>query len=158
MIRNLFYLTVSLFLFPSLTNAQPFQGAKPEKNVPNVVQTAFNSKFSDDKVVWFTHYEGQDDDQLMYEGRFMFDNRYSVAVYDRNGNLAAFVATLEYLEIPIKARQYMKDNFAGRTIVDARIVTRSPQDVTYEIGVVLENEYVVEVFSKDGDFIKSTRA
>ena len=158
MLNRIFYIIAALILFTSTANAQIFQGQKPEKNVPNIVQTSFDTKFHSKDVVWFTHYQGRYDNQLVYEGKFIFDNRYSTAVYNREGELIAFVATVEYNEIPLKARQYMKDNYAGRDPVEAVIVTRGKDDVTYEIGVVIDNEYVVKIFSKDGEFIKSTRA
>ena len=158
MLNKLSYFTAIFFLFTTLVSAQVFQGQKPEKNIPNIVQANFDTKFHSKDVVWFTHYQGRYDNKLVYEGRFIFDNRYSVAVYNREGDLIAFVANLEYNEIPIKARQYMKENYAGREPVEAVLVTRGKDDVTYEIGVVIDNEYVVKVFTKDGDFIRSTRA
>ncbi len=147
-----------LFIANLTANAQAFEGQKPEKNVPNIVSASFNSKFGTKDVVWFTHYQGRYDNKLVYEGRFIFDNRYSIAVYNREGNLIAFVANVEYAEVPSKVRDYMKNNFLGRDIVEARLVTRGANDITYEIGVVIDNVYVVKVFTENGDFIRSTRA
>lgn len=158
MIRKLIFLTFAFFIFTSLVNAQAFEGQKPEKNVPNIVAASFDAKFGHKDVVWFTHYQGRYDNKLVYEGRFIFDNRYSIAVYNREGNLIAFVANIEYTEIPLKARQYVETNFPGRDVVEARLVTRGANEVTYEIGVVIDDVYTVKIFSKDGEFIRSTRA
>ncbi len=158
MIYKTLLLVFAFLLANNTANAQAFEGQKPEKNVPNIVSSSFESKFGTNDVVWFTHYQGRYDNKLVYEGRFIFDNRYSIAVYNREGNLIAFVANVEYAEVPSKVRNYMKNNFPERDIVEARLVTRGANDITYEIGVVIDNIYVAKVFAENGDFIRSTRA
>jgi hypothetical protein len=39
-------------------------------------------------------------------------------------------------------------------IMEALMVTSNQQVVTYEIGVYIDNQYMIQVFSKEGDFIK----
>ena len=88
----------------------------------------------------------------------MFDKRYSTAIYDGEGNMIAFAAKLENSEIPEKVVKYMNENFPSFPILDAILVTSVKNEVTYELGIVIDGEYIVKVFSNDGDFIKSTRA
>jgi hypothetical protein len=38
--------------------------------------------------------------------------------------------------------------------MEALMVTSNQQVVTYEIGVYIDNQYMIQVFSKRGDFIK----
>ena len=155
--KNKLYLILVLLLTFSFTNAQIARKNKPEKNVPENVEDAFNMKFSEKDVVWFSRFQGRYDNNQVYEGRFIYDNRYSTAVYSPDGTLIAFVATVEYSEIPKRVRDYMESEFAGRRILDSALVTRGGKDVTYEIAIFIDNEYVVKVFSSDGKFVKSTR-
>lgn len=71
--------------------------------------------------------------------------------------MVAFVTAIEYTEIPKNARDYLDVNFPGRAIIDSVLVTRGGDDVTYEIGIYLDNQFVVKVFSKNGEFIKGVR-
>ena len=149
---------IVLFLLQAgFLNAQGLISPKPEKNVPVIVEARFSEKFPRHEPVWFSQYHGRYDNRLVYEGRFIFDNRYSSAVYDRGGNMIAFAATIEKNEIPLKARNYMAENFPTFPIADAMLVTRGMDEVTYEIGIYIDNQLVVQVFSKDGNFIKSTK-
>ena len=155
--KNKKYLIFVFLIMFTFANSQILRQNKPEKEVPQTVEAAFNMKFPKKEVVWFSRFQGRYDNKQVYEGRFMLDNRYSTAVYTPDGELIAFVSTVEYLEIPIKARNYMEREFAGRPIINAALVTRGGNDVTYEIGIYIDNEFIVKVFSKDGEFVKSTR-
>ena len=149
----------AIFLFStSSLFAQISVGDKPEENVPVVVKTAFDTKFPNYKPVWFTSYEGRYNQKLTFEGRFIFDNRNSSAIYDQDGNLIAFAAAVEKKEIPTEALKYMNENFPYSTILDSILVTRGKNKVTYELGIITDGQYIIKVFSEKGDFIKSTRA
>ena len=123
-----------------------------------MVSAAFDAKFPKQDPVWFSDYENRYNQKLVYEGRFIFDNRYSTAYYDKEGNMLAFAAQVERNEIPGKALEYMQENFPTFPIVDSILVTTHDDEVTYELGIVVDGEYIVKVFSKEGRFIKSTRA
>jgi len=155
--------TISIFVFVFLVNygtsySQSTVSQKPEKNVPIAVSKAFNEKFPVKDPIWFSSYQGRYDQKLVYEGRFMFDNRYSSAIYDSEGILLAFAAKVEYKEIPAAAVKYMNENFPNFRILDSILVTSKTNDVTYELGIMVDGEYIIKVFSDKGDFIKSTRA
>ena len=136
--------------------AQELVPPKPEKNIPVLIATSFQKKFPQKEPVWFTQYQGRYNDKLVYEARFIFDNRYSTAVYDRDGNLIAFAATIEASEIPQKAIDYMKKNYTDRAVTEAMMVTRGENDVTFELGIYINNRFTVVVFDKEGNFIKTT--
>lgn len=155
--NHIFKFIVALLLLSTCANAQLITGQRPIKDIPLTVKEAFDMRFSGYDPVWFTHFQGRYDNQQVYEGRFLFDKRYSTAVYTPDGDLIAFVATVEYLEIPKAARDYMEMQFPGRPIIEAALVTRGGSDVTYEIGIYLEDQYVIQVFTKDGEFIRSTK-
>ena len=153
--KNALYILL-LFAY-TISNAQIGSTNKPEKVIPQTVEAAFKLKFNKGDVVWFSRFKGRYDNQQVYEGRFMLDNRYSTAVYSPDGELIAFVSTVEYLEIPEKARNYMEKQYPNRRIIDAALVTRGGNDVTYEIGIYIDDQYVIQVFDKGGEFVKSTR-
>lgn len=155
--KNFTVLISAFLIFTSISNAQ-IVGQKPAKNVPIAVSEAFINKFGKQNPVWFENYQGRYDQKLVYEGRFRFDNRYSAAMYDKNGIMVAFAAHVEPAEIPADALVYMRENFPTFPIMDALLVTAVKEGVTYELGIIVDGEYIVKVFSEKGKFIKSTRA
>jgi len=138
--------------------SQNIVGQKPERNVPIIVSAAFNEQFPSKEPVWFTNYQGRYNQKLVYEGRFIFDKRYSTAIYDFEGNMLAFAAKVEENEIPEKALQYMNDEFPSYQIVDAILVTTKSNEVTYELGIIVDREYIIKIFSEKGEFLRSTRS
>ena len=78
--------------------------------------------------------------------------------FNSEGNYLAFASSIEHFEIPIKIREYMEENFPGYSIVDSILVARGADENTYELGIIIDNEYVIKVFSEKGEFIKSTRS
>lgn len=150
---------VVLLLFQfTVSDAQNRNKSKLEKNIPEIVLEMFSQKFPSQDPVWFSQYQGRYNQQLVFEGKFIFDNRYSSAVYDKDGNLLAFAATIEKNEIPDKVIKYMNEKFPSFPIAEALLVTRNLNEVTFEIGIYIDNQFVIEVFSENGDFIKSTKA
>lgn len=155
--KNLIKLSIIVVLFQfSNLFAQDIVPSKPEKNVPILIAESFKAKFPKNEPVWFSQYQGRYNEKLVYEARFIFDNRYSTAVYNRDGNLIAFAATIEANEVPQKAIDYMQKNYAERAVTEAMMVTRGKDEVTFELGIYLSNEFTVVVFDKQGNFIKTT--
>lgn len=52
----------------------------------------------------------------------------------------------------------MKEMYPSFPIIEALMVTDHEKVVTYEIGIYIDHQYVIQVFSNDGDFIKNTKA
>lgn len=155
--KTLFTTSFILLLFSFNTLfAQDLTPRKPEKNVPIAVAQTFKDRFKADDPVWFSQYQGRYNDKLVYEARFVFDNRYSTAVYDRDANLIAFAATIEAKEIPTKAVEYMKNNYTDRGVTEAMMVSRSGES-TVELGIYINNRFNIVVFDADGNYIKTTR-
>ena len=149
---------VALFLFQfTVSDAQISNKSKLQRNIPEIVLEMFSQKFPSQDPVWFSQYQGRYNQKLVFMGKFIFDNRYSSAVYDKEGNLIAFAATIEKNELPDKVIKYMTEKFPSFPIAEALLVTRNLNDVTFEIGIYINNQFVIEVFSENGDFIKSTK-
>ena len=140
------------FLFTNDIHAQ-----RLEHNVPIIVAEAFQQKFPNKEAVWFSEYQGRYDQKLVYEARFMFDNRYSKAFYENEGKMLAFAAVVEKKELPEKVSNYMSENYPSFPIAEALLVTYASTEVQFEVGIYIENNFIIQVFSKDGDFIKTVR-
>lgn len=154
--KNLLTIFSLLFLFCSnLFYAQDIVPRKPEANVPILVAQNFETRFPKKDPVWFSQYQGRYDNKLVYEARFLFDKRYSAAIYNREGDLIAFTATIENSEIPEKALSYMKEHYPYQNITEAGIVDRE-KNATVELGIYINGRFTVVVFDKEGNFIKTT--
>jgi hypothetical protein len=156
--NNIIVIVLIAFFQLSFLQAQDMIKSKPETNVPLIVIEKFNQKFPSYEPVWFSQYQGRYNQELVFEGKFIFDKRYSSAVYDKDGNMIAFATKIEKNEVPQKAQEYMSKNFPNFYIAEALLVTRGFNEVTYELGIYVDNQFIIKVFSKDGEFIKSVRA
>ncbi|MEC5165868.1 hypothetical protein RCH18_001601 [Flavobacterium sp. PL11] len=149
----------SLFFFTSTTVvSQKLATEEPQLAIPLSVTTDFNLKFPSQEPNWVSSYEGRYNQKLVHEARFIFDNRNSSAIYDNVGDLIAFAAVVERSEIPVEALNYMKEKYPNYSILDTIIVTRGKSDISYELGILVNGQYIIKVFSNKGKFIKSTRA
>ena len=84
----------------------------------------------------------------------MFDNRYSKAFYENEGKMLAFATVIEKTELPQKVLTYMVENYPTFPIAESLLVSYSNKDVEFEVGIYIDNHFVVQVFNKDGDFLK----
>jgi hypothetical protein len=119
--KNLFLL---FFIFFGLVSQAQNDGAsRIERNAPLVVIESFNAIFSAKDPVWFTRYQGKNNQELVYVAKFILGNRYCKSVYDFNGNQIVFAATVDYNELPEVARNYMKEMYPSFPIIEALMVT-----------------------------------
>jgi hypothetical protein len=155
--KKIIILSTLLFTF-SLGQlfAQNLTPRKPERIVPIIVSTAFQSQYQQKDPVWFSQYQGRYNDNLVYEARFIFDNRYSSAIYNRDGRMIAFGATIEASEIPQNAIEYMKNKYSDRGVTEAMLVTRGEKETTIELGIYIDNRFTIVVFDRSGKYIKTT--
>jgi hypothetical protein len=100
--KNLFFI---VFMF--WTSRSKMMSFKIERNVPLVVVDSFNAVFCQRSSL-FSRYQGENNQELVYEAKFIFDDRYCKSVYDFNGNQIAF-ATVDYLELP--EGKYMEEKY-----------------------------------------------
>lgn len=150
-------LCIIILMHTTITNAQSTQELKQEISVPIIVLEKFTQNFPSIEPVWDINYQGTYNQQLVYKGKFIYNNRSSLVVYDKDGNLLVFAATVEKSEIPDKINKYMAKNFPAFSIVEALLVTRGTDENTYEIAIYVNDQYVVKVFTNSGDFIKTTK-
>jgi len=149
---------IVLCSFGLSSQAQNNGSSKLERNIPLIVTETFNNSYPANDAVWFSRYQGYNNQQLVYIAKFIFDNRYCHASYTADGRQQAFAATVDRKELPKGVTQYMKENYPTFPIIEALLVTDNKQQVTYEIGVYIDNDYVVFVFTEAGDFMRNTKA
>lgn len=126
-----------------------------ESSVPIIVNDSFQKRFPDKDPVWFSTLMGKYDKRLVYEARFMMDNRYTKAFYENEGTLIAFASTIEESELPERIREYMKENYPTLPIVESLLVTHIKNGIHYEVGVYIDGDFVVMTFSKEGQYLKT---
>jgi hypothetical protein len=83
--------------------------SKIERNVPIVVVDSFYSVFLQRTSLVF-EIPGKNNQELVYEAKFIFDDRYCKSVYDFNGIKLLFAA-VDYLELPVGIREYMEEEY-----------------------------------------------
>lgn len=151
-------LSIIILMLVTVTNGQNRQESNQETGVPITILEKFSLNFPLIEPIWSIHYQGLYNEQLVYKGKFMHDNRSSLVVYDKDGNLLVYAVTIEKLEIPDKINAYMTEHFPTFPIVEALLVTRGKKEISYEIGIYVNDQYVIKVFTESGDFIKTTKA
>ena len=144
-------LIVSLF-FAVVLHAQ-------DENSKVVVPTlevakAFQKDFPKVKAVWRTDYAGADSDQLCYEGDFVVNEINMTAVYSAIGIFKVLEIEIKPAEIPAKASSYLAKNYPKNKINKAARMMTNTNNITYEIGITLNDKSTDAVFNKEGDFLR----
>ena len=132
---------------------------KPNKTiVPSIgVKTAFERDFPKEIPEWTKDFGGEDLDQIRYEAKFKSSNSRGLAVYDNEGNLNAYEVLIQKKDIPSNIVNYLKSNYANFTIDEASKVKNDKNEITYEIGIVLDGKFYDAVFDHEGDFLEITQ-
>jgi hypothetical protein len=158
--KRLKIVVLSSFLLLTATVAQAQNNGPDlvERNIPLVVSKTFAATYEEKDPVWFSRYQGSGNQKLVYIAKFIFDTRYCQAIYNIKGDQIAFAATVEYQELPKAAKEYMEKKYPVFPIVEVVLVTDNKKEVTYEVGIYIDGEYVIQVFSNDGTFLKNTKA
>jgi hypothetical protein len=81
--KNLFFIV--FFMFGLVAKAQNDGSSKIERNVPLVVVDSFYSVFLLKIQSGFRNTRARIIKELVYEAKFIFDDRYCKSVYDFNG-------------------------------------------------------------------------
>lgn len=144
-------LIVSLF-FVVVLQAQ-------DENSKQVIPTlevvkAFQKDFPKVKAVWRKDYTGPHRDQLSYEGDFVVNKINMTAVYNANGTFNVLEIEIKPAEIPAKISSYLAKNYPKNKINKAARVMTNANNITYEIGITLNDKWTDAIFNKEGDFLR----
>ncbi|MGN6541470.1 MAG: PepSY-like domain-containing protein [Ginsengibacter sp.] len=115
-------------------------------NVPANVKANFEKDFPGVNAKW-------DKEDSSFEASFKQNNNTMSAMYDANGNKLETEQDIDAAAIPQNIKDYVFQNYKGKNIKEA-IITKANSEVNYE-AEVKENDLL---FTKDGQFIKATKA
>jgi len=148
-----------LLLFAGIAKAQLTVLPEPEPTtaVPASVQQAFQQKFPGVEPVWYRRYRGEFNQQLRFQGKFLVNNKTVLAVFNQNGGLMAMVVEMDPLQIPKKARKFMQNHYPYNSITQTAKITQIDNVDTYELGMYLDNYYVIVIFDKNGNFVQLSK-
>jgi hypothetical protein len=130
-------------------------GVSPDKVVtpPEKVLYTFQKEYPGKIPVWTMKYVGDDDDEIRYEAKYTTDKKAkALAVYDNLGILKAYELQILLNQLPAKAQNYLKKNYAAKAIKEVAVVVDDKSKTTYEVGVEKDAKFYDVVFDKNGGF------
>ncbi|MBS7256585.1 hypothetical protein [Flavobacterium branchiicola] len=146
-------LLIATFLCSSFLIAQEGTNMKKVVTPPEKVKFAFEREYPGKVSVWSEEYVGDDNDEIRYEAKFKTDkNTEAVAVYDNLGVLKAYELQIPLSQLPKKAQNYLKKNYAAKAIKEIAVVVDDKTKTTYEVGVQKDSKFYDVVFDKNGGF------
>jgi hypothetical protein len=118
-----------------------------DKDVPATVKSAFQKQYPNvKKVNW-------EKEKANYEAGFENNEiEYSVLI-DFSGNIVETEATINFEELPAKAREYVAKNYPGQKIKEAAKITKANSEINYEAEVKGKDV----IFDAAGNFIKEDK-
>jgi hypothetical protein len=147
------------FIFILVFSLKMVGQEKPKEKIvpPMIVKIAFEKEFPKETPTWTTDFGAEDLDQIRYEAKFKSSNSRGLAVYDNEGNLKAYEVLIQKKDIPSNIVNYLKSNYANFKIDEASKVKNDKNEITYEIGIVLDGKFYDAVFDHEGDFLEITQ-
>lgn len=120
---------------------------------PEIVKIAFEKEYPNKKPVWSLEYVGDDNDEIRYEAKFnATTTTKALAVYDNWGVLKAYEMQIPLSQLPVKAQNYLKKNYAAKAIREIAVVVDDKNKTTYEVGVEKDSKFYDVIFDKNGGF------
>ena len=124
------------------------------EKIPIEVEFAFQKQFPNTTAKWSTTYEGDDDEQLIFVGKFEINTIKNAAMYFKDGQFKALETSLVKSELPILVQKYLNENYPKNTISEASKTIDNTEKVIYEVGMMREGAFYDLVFDADGNFIQ----
>ncbi|MEO5776414.1 MAG: hypothetical protein ABIQ27_05895 [Flavobacterium sp.] len=118
------------------------------------VEKAFQKDFPKIKPSWREEYTGDDKDELSFDADFTLNNTNMTAVYSFIGVFKVLEFEIKTADIPAKISSYMERNYPKNKIKKAAKVMRNNNNITFEIGITINEKWVDVVFNKECDFLK----
>jgi hypothetical protein len=133
-----------IILVAMLLAAITFGQKVKEKNVPEVIKTAFKVTYPNaDDIKW-------EKEAANYEVEFELNDVDYSALYDSTGVLLETEMEIATTQLPQKALEYMNANYASKKIKEAAKITDAKGTVTYEAEIKGKDV----IFDANGNFIK----
>ncbi|MDP4284382.1 MAG: PepSY-like domain-containing protein [Bacteroidota bacterium] len=117
-----------------------------DSKVPSPVKSSFAKDFPGVSSKW-------EKEKLNYEANFGQDGKTMSALYDGNGNRQETETDIKVSDLPTPVQDYITNNYPGKKIKEAAVITKANGEVNYEAEV---NDMDV-LFAQDGKFIKTAK-
>ncbi len=137
---------IILLLFAAGVSVTACNSTIDESKVPAVVKESFAKDFPGISAKW-------DKENSDYEASFKMSDKTMSALYDVNGIRKETETDIKVDDLPASVKSYINDNYKGKKINEAAIITKANGEVNYEAEV---NDMDV-LFTKDGSFIKTEK-
>lgn len=147
-------LIVSIVMVLSLTAlGQNYQTINSER-IPIEVEFAFQKQFPNTTAIWSSTYQGNDQDQLVFIGKFQVNAVKNAAMYYKDGQFKALEISLISNELPRTVKKYLKKNYPKIPINEASKTIDYDGKVIYEVGIINNGAFYDLVFDSEGYFLQ----
>lgn len=124
-----------------------FAQSKVKKEVPKMVQEAFQKEYPNTKVSWDIEKDG-------YEAEFKLNGKSASVNYDRNAIKTDTEIAITEKELPKSALEYVKKQYSNSKIKECAKITDAKKNVTYEIEIKIDKKDSDVIFDSKGNFMK----
>ena len=124
-----------------------FAQSKEKKEVPKMVQEAFQKEYPNTKVSWDIEKDG-------YEAEFKLNGKDASVNYDKKGIKIDTEIAITENEVPKAAVEYVKKQYPKSKIKECAKITDAKNAVSYEIEIKMDKKESDVLFDSKGNFIK----
>ncbi|SHG17176.1 Putative beta-lactamase-inhibitor-like, PepSY-like [Flavobacterium segetis] len=124
-----------------------FAQNKEKKEVPTVVNEAFQKEYPNTKVDWNIEKDS-------FEAEFKMNGKNASADYDKAGHKLAIEIAIKETEMPAKALAYIATTYPNKKIKETAKITDDKNVVTYEAEVKIDGKDMDLIFDVSGKFLK----
>ena len=124
-----------------------FAQTKEKKEVPKVVNEAFQKEYPNTKVDWNIEKDS-------FEAEFKRNGKNASADYDKAGHKLATEIEIKETEMPAKALAYIATTYPNKKIKETAKITDDKNVVTYEAEVKIDGKDMDLIFDISGKFLK----
>lgn len=136
-----------VFFALMVTGFVGFAQSKEKKEVPKMVQEAFQKEYPNTKVSW-------DIEKVGYEAEFKLNGKSASVNYDRNAIKTDTEIEITEKELPKSALEYVKKQYSNSKIKECAKITDNKKNVTYEIEIKIDKKDSDVIFDSKGNFMK----
>jgi hypothetical protein len=137
---------ISLLIAGSIITFAACSQRIDDSKVPSPVKNSFAKDFPGTSSKW-------EKEKINYEANFNLDGKTMSALYDGNGNRQETETDINVSDLPTSVQDYIANNYPGKKIKEAAVITKANGEVNYEAEV---NDMDV-LFAQDGKFIKTAK-
>ena len=124
-----------------------FAQNKEKKEVPTVVNEAFQKEYPNTKVDWNIEKDS-------FEAEFKMNGKNASADYDKAGHKLATEIAIKESELPAKALAYIAATYPNKKIKETAKIIDNKNVITYEAEVKIDKKDSDLIFDASGKFLR----